>query len=250
MIVSTDNLNLRKTPEIKNGNIILSLPLAHEVTVIEQNGGNRFWKVQTTVNGETKEGYISSLYLRNPVSDAKENVIKAAVNEWTRFKKGKEKENVDPYYKIVGEYWRAINLNLDGRDRDQPWSAAFISFVVRKANYSNFKFSAAHAKYILDAKEKRIANQAAPFWLFRLNEHRPQLGDLVCKWREKKRTFDDIPSGGFKSHTDVIVEISDQFVRTLGGNVAHSVSMSTFQLNGNGYLSDKNNVFAIMKNNL
>lgn len=72
---------------------------------------------------------------------------------------------------------------------------------------------------------------------------------MVCKWRLKKRTFDDLPVEGFTSHCDVIVEINDQTVKTLGGNVKHSVSMNSLSLNNSGFLKEENNLFAIMKNN-
>lgn len=251
LIVTTDGLNLRSTGQQLPNNIISSLPLSQEVEVINAPDGERFWEVETTINGQTRRGFASSRFLRPPLSQAKEKLLAGAVKEWIRFNRGTGRENIAPFFRIVGEYWSALGINLDGRDRDQPWSAAFISFIIRNTNaYPDFKFNAAHAKYILDAKAKRTENNTnAPFWLFRLTEHKPQLGDLVCKWRERRRTFDDIPSGGFKSHTDVIVEIQDQRVKAIGGNIGHSTTLSSFSLNANGFLKEQNNVFAIMRNN-
>ncbi len=148
--------------------------------------------------------------------------------------------------------WQALGMDLDGKDRDQPWSAAFISFVVRNAGYQGFRFAAAHARYIHNA----IVNQqqgavAAPFWGFRLTEHRPKLGDLVCQWREIPRTFAEAAEkDSFKSHCDVVVELNDTFVRAIGGNVKQSVAMKTFSLNAGGFLKNANRVFAILRNNL
>ena len=251
MMVSTDNLNLRSSGNLSAGNILLQLPLGHEVKIINAPEGEKFWEVETTVNGQVKNGFVSSRYLRQPLSDAKEKLISGAVKEWMRFNRGTGKENVAPFSTIVGEYWAGLNIDLDGTDRDQPWSAAFMSFIIRQAGaYADFIFNAAHAKYILDAKAKRNAGvTTAPFWLFRLGEHKPQLGDLVCKWRENRRTFDDLPSGGFKSHTDVIVEIADGKAKAIGGNVRESCTLSSFPLNSHGFLKDANNVFAIMRNN-
>ncbi|WP_009629938.1 DUF2272 domain-containing protein [Synechocystis sp. PCC 7509] len=134
--VKTDSLNLRNSPEIKDGNIITALPLAQEVEVVNGNPTDRFWEVKTVVNGNTLTGFASAAFLRQPVSAAKEALISAAVKEWLRFERGDKLENQDPQYKYVGEYWSKIGSSFTGRDRDQPWSAAFISFVARAAGYN------------------------------------------------------------------------------------------------------------------
>ncbi|HEY9708440.1 MAG TPA: DUF2272 domain-containing protein [Oculatellaceae cyanobacterium] len=249
--VKTDSLNLRRAPEIKDGNIITSLPLGQAVEVVDGNPANRFWEVTTIVNGSTLKGFVSAAFLRQPVSAAKEALISAAVKEWLRFDRGDKLEYQDPQYKYVGEYWSNIGANHDGRDRDIPWSAAFISFVARAAGYNDFKFAPAHSTYVYDAVNKRKSNvTTAPFWGFNINEHKPQLGDLVCRWRENPITsIDSLPSGGFKSHCDIVVEIRDSEVRTLGGNVNQSVSITAYPLNSGGFLRPANNVYGVLKNN-
>ena len=249
--VKTESLNLRSSPEIKDGNIITSLPLAQAVEVVDGNPANRFWEVTTIVNGSTLKGFVSAAFLRQPVSAAKEALISAAVKELLRFDRGDKLEFEDPQYKYVGEYWSKIGLSLDGKDRDQPWSAAFISFVARAAGYNDFKFAPAHSTYVYDAVNKRKSNvTTAPFWGFNINEHKPQLGDLVCRWRENLITsIDSLPSGGFKSHCDIVVEIRDSEVRTLGGNVNHSVSITPYPLNSDGFLKPASNVYGVLRNN-
>lgn len=159
--VKTDSLNLRSTPDKQPGNIIKVLPLAQEVNVISGAPTDRWWNVETVLGGTQLTGFVSAAFLRQPVSAAKETLISIAVAEWLRFKQGNA-EYEDPFYKYVGTYWQSIGLDLDGRDRDQTWSAAFISFVVQKAGYANFESSAAHHTYIRDAIEKREANKTAP----------------------------------------------------------------------------------------
>lgn len=44
MKVKADSLNLRKTPEIKDDNIITALALAQGVKVLEGAPTDRFWK--------------------------------------------------------------------------------------------------------------------------------------------------------------------------------------------------------------
>jgi len=251
--VKSESLNLRETPEIRDGNIIASLPLAQELETLTNNPSDRFWRVKTQVNGSMLEGFVSAAFLRVPVSLAKENLILASVKEWLKFSRGNKLEFEDPQYKYVGEYWTSIGLKLDGRDRDQPWSAAFISFVARTAGYSEFKFAPAHSTYVYDAVEKRQRNiTTAPFWAFDVNELKPQLGDLVCRTRDgvSITSMANLPRGGFKSHCDIIVEIRDSEVRTLGGNVNHSVSITSYPLDNDGFLRKVNNVYGILKNNL
>jgi hypothetical protein len=251
--VKSESLNLRKTPEIKDDNIIASLPLAQEVEIISSKPSDRFWQVKTTVNDSTQEGFVSAAFLREPVNNAKELLISAAVKEWLRFDRGNKLEFESPHHKFVGEYWEKIGLDLDGLDRDQPWSAAFISFVARAAGYSNFKFAAAHSTYVYDAADKRKANvTTAPFWAFDVNEHKPQLGDLVCRTRNGVHitSMGSLPAGGFTSHCDIVVEVRDSEVRTLGGNVNQSVSITPYALDSNGFLKKTNNVYGVLRNNL
>lgn len=252
MKVKTDELNLRSEPQVKPGNIIAVLPLAHEVEVVGPPAANNFVAVETNIDGQNRNGFVSATFLREPASQLKEALLQEAVAQWIRFQRGAGKETKSPFFGFVGEFWHALipPLSLDGRDTDQAWSAAFISFVVRNAGYQGFMFSPAHARYIVDAKAKRQAGVAnAPFWLFRLNEHKPQLGDLICKRRQPGITFDNLPADGFKSHCDVVVEVRDRTVRTLGGNVSNSVSMSTFSLDDDGFVKQEGPLFAIMRNN-
>ncbi|HEY9348426.1 MAG TPA: hypothetical protein VIQ53_24065, partial [Inquilinus sp.] len=40
---------------------------------------------------------------------------------------GPKMEEDSPFFAFVGDYWRSIDIDLDGRD-PPAWSAAFISF--------------------------------------------------------------------------------------------------------------------------
>jgi hypothetical protein len=151
--------------------------------------------------------------------------------------------------------WQAIGMDLDGRDRDVPWSAAAISFMVRNAGetfprYRRFRFAAAHARYIHSSIVKRQAGDGdTPFWGQRLHELRPQLGDMVCCWRETERDYDDaVVSEHFKSHCDIIVRITSDHVFAIGGNVGHSVNITRYDKTESGFLADTRNVFAHLVN--
>jgi hypothetical protein len=247
--VNLDLLNLRSSPT--NGAILAELARGHEVDVTGSSGTPGWVNVKTTLGGNQLSGVVAARRLRNPVSDPKEKLMSAAVAEWLRFDNGTGRENDAPFFRHIGEMWNAISLNLDGRDRDQPWSAAFISFCVRKAGYAGFKFAAAHARYIHDSIVKKLAGTASPFWGWRITEQKPELGDMICQWRTQRRTYDDAAAqDGFFSHCDIVVDVEGDHVRALGGNNSDTVGYKKYSLDSSGFLKPERNVFAILKNNL
>ena len=183
MHVDATELNLRSQPVVQTDTLIASLPFGQVVEVLG-NAPVAGWKsIRTQIGGTTMDGFVAGARLREPVSAMKEALIAETATQWERFDRGEGPENVAPFAGFVGEMWQAIGMDHDGMDRGQPWSAAFISFVARRAGYNGFKFAAAHATYIHDSIVKRQAGQASPFWGFRLNEHAPVLGDMVCRNR-------------------------------------------------------------------
>jgi hypothetical protein len=231
------------------------LHLCQGVDVLEDAEEPGWVRVSAEVGGHSQEGFVNEQFLRAPVEDAREALAAQSIREWLRFEKGLGREFDDPFAGFVGEMWRAIGMDLDGRDRDVPWSAAAISFMVRNAGenfpkYRNFRFAAAHARYIHDSIAKRQAEDGdAPFWGFRLHERRPDLGDMVCRWRETERDFDDAAvSDRFKSHCDIIVRITNDEVFAIGGNVGHSVNITRYDKTQSGFLADTKNVFAHLVN--
>ncbi|MBO0950879.1 SH3 domain-containing C40 family peptidase [Fibrella forsythiae] len=251
MKVIAAGLNLRSAPVTDPDNIILVLPRGHEVETLNDVVNAGFREIQTIVNGVPKRGFVSDRFVREELSRLKERLVEEALNEWDRFGQGMGMEFNPPFFRRIGEYFQALGIHgIDGRNRDSFWSAAFISFITRQAGYNDFVFSESHARYILDAKRKRINNdQNAPFWLFKINEHRPQIGDMICQWRETPRTFDNLPDSFFPAHCDVIVEIVEGIAKAIGGNVGQSVNRTNFSLDDDGFIRKQKNVFAVMRNN-
>ena len=246
MHVATDELNLRSKPDLGN-NIIDTLRQGQPVTT-NGNADTPGW-IKGTAGG--KDGFVKASLLREPVSAAREALMAAAVTEWFRFNKGRGEEHRSPYFRYVGQMWQGIGMNLDGQDRDVPWSAAFISWVVRKGGsaYTGFLFAAAHSRYINQAIKARENQSVAPFWGYRPHEHPVQLGDLVCQWRVNQVNYDYAKThNGFFSHCDVVVEIDGAGVRALGGNNSQTVGFKSYSRNPAGFLKAENNVFAVMKN--
>lgn len=244
--VTADELNLRSKPDLGN-TIVAVLRKGQPVTTAGNVDSNGWIKV----TAGAQDGFVKAWLLRDPVSPAREALMAAAVNEWFRFNKGKGEEYKSPYYKYVGEMWQGIGMNLDGLDRDVPWSAAFISWVVRKGGpaYTGFLFAAAHARYIHQAIKARENQSVAPFWGYRPHEHPIALGDLICQWRVDQVSYDYAKThDGFFSHCDVVVEIDGAGVRALGGNNSQTVGFKSYSRNPAGFLKPENNVFAVMKN--
>ena len=54
------------------------------------------------------EGVVFGKYLRQPGRPEVEALLRAALDEWLRFDKGRADEKADPYYRFVREMWAAI----------------------------------------------------------------------------------------------------------------------------------------------
>ncbi|AXK40300.1 SH3 domain-containing C40 family peptidase [Crenobacter cavernae] len=258
--VDLEALNIRSAPVISASTRIGILHLGLRVEELGSASEEGWVKIRVIDDGSPLEGVVKSeidgvATLRDPVSLAREVLVGEAIKEWLRFEKGQGMEHHDPFYKFVGEMWQSIKLDLDGKDRDTPWSAAAISFMVRNAgkqvpNYKQFKFAASHSKFMHDSILKRKNSDTdAPFWGFRLHEKRPQIGDIVGKWRETPKDFEDAASGNaFKSHSDIIVSVKPDHVLAIGGNVDQSVSITRYEKTAAGFLAPKNATFIHLVN--
>jgi hypothetical protein len=266
--VDLEALNFRSEPIVSPSTRIGILHLGQRVDELGPADKPGWVRIRAEVGGQATEGVVKAEIeaqsstgfgnkpsLRKPVSDAREALVVEAIKEWLRFGKGQGLEHHDPFFKFVGEMWRAIGVNLDGKDRDTPWSAAAISFMVCNAGktipkYQNFKFAPAHSKYMHDSIVKRKQNDHnAPYWGFRLHERQPQIGDIVGRWRETPTDFDDAEmSDAFKSHSDIIVSVSPDVVLAIGGNIGHSVNITRYEKTASGFLAGKDKVFILMGN--
>ncbi len=145
---------------------------------------------------------------------------------------------------------------------DTPWSAAFISFVIRQAGVTTdaFHFSNAHRAYIYDAFATSAAEQtnAAGKQIYRacpVRATRPRIGDLICHQREpaladtgdaavRERIRAELASNSDtrsvrRTHCDVIAHIDPRAHKMyiISGNVYHAVSARKLNLRRNLKLS-------------
>jgi hypothetical protein len=138
---------------------------------------------------------------------------------------------------------------------DTPWSAAFISYVVRQSGVAAnaFQFSNAHRAYIYDAFTADVeeASKQTGTHLHRacpVATTKPRIGDLICEQREpslKEISDKDVREkirleienksetrSLRRAHCEVVARIDAKARRmyTIGGNVAQSVTARQLNL--------------------
>lgn len=180
-----------------------------------------------------------------------EKAVEVAVQEWERFgrqtidingkllhKGGQEAD--EAYYQRVGDYWRdGVGLPLTGKDTHEPWSAAFVSWVMKEAGMSErFSYSEWHATYIRNSiLARRRQDRTFAYWGYRLTERAPRVGDLVGYARGGGINYDYQPTV-YPSHTDLVVAVRPGEIEVIGGNVLDSVSKKVLRTDTRGFLID------------
>lgn len=146
----------------------------------------------------------------------------------------KESENSEDSNQKLKDYWDAAKYQHPKPNLwSEPWSAAFISFIMKEGGISDFPFSGAHTTWATKALENRKALSEDPskfknkelYILFKRDEVKPQKGDLAFRLREGD--IDAwIKSGGgkAKSHSDVFISPTE----VIGGNLGDSVKKAKF----------------------
>jgi hypothetical protein len=147
---------------------------------------------------------------------------------------------------------------LRGAIIDTPWSAAFISYVIRQSGVAAnaFQFANAHRAYIYDAFAASMAEQAngAGDRLYRacpLATTKPRPGDLICAQREpsladaseevvRERIRAELAGGTDarsvrRAHCEVVASIDAgaRKVYSIGGNVNQAVTARKLNLRRN-----------------
>lgn len=138
---------------------------------------------------------------------------------------------------------------------DTPWSAAFISYVIRQSGVAAdaFQFSNAHRAYIYDAfvaSAAEMTNEAGGriYRACPLTTTRPRAGDLICQQREptladasdevvRERIRAELAGGTDtrsvrRTHCDVIayIDAPARKMYVIGGNVAQAVTAKKLNL--------------------
>jgi hypothetical protein len=217
-------------------------------------------------------GVVGPMQVQEPpstVSDFAQAVCKLALAEWDSFGKQEydvtghairigHKEGEEGYYQRVGLYWRdgVGRPGVDGRNHDIPWSAAFISWIMRGAGArSRFHYSGQHSTYISQAiRDFLQGNLSAGYWCWRLNDLNQNVGDILCWSRQAGIDYDHQNGGVYDGHCDIVVEVGTSWVTVIGGNVGDSVTRRPIALNMAGFvlpaIQGSESLFAIMQNRI
>ena len=192
-----------------------------------------------------------------PVHSWKYKIAKIANNEWLYFGQQKvvidENEESIPHVGIwedddyshsnrINQYWRAVGVSrLSGKDCKEPWSAAFISWIMQEAGVPEYLFppASAHRSY-LNHFLANAHNPGAVLIPHTIQEYKPKPGDLICANRGRStpaKVIEVLPDSlNAKLHCDIVVETKGQTLQAIGGNVRNSVSKTILTLSPKGYL--------------
>jgi hypothetical protein len=167
------------------------------------------------------------------------NIVTVAMNEWLRWGKGTISESDPKMRSVLEDYWRTGVGWVPSEPNwwsSWAWSAAFISWVIRKAGAgSAFKYSSLHTDYVAAAKLNKLTNNSNPFKAYRITEVAPRVGDLVCLERSNSGvTYDNVDKGDYASHCDIVTEVQSGKLITIGGNLSNSVRQTTVSIDSSG----------------
>lgn len=129
------------------------------------------------------------------------------------------------------EVWKGSGIGARWRD---PWSAAFISWVMCESGLDNEHFDRAinHHTYIDQAIRARdLGSTGTAYLAYDVGEQPVEPGDLLCAAR--RPTYDSLDErrnqlgDGIRSHCDIVIKVEADHGRILaiGGNVRGSVSL-------------------------
>ncbi|WP_417485006.1 DUF2272 domain-containing protein [Maricaulis salignorans] len=197
-----------------------------------------------------------------------QDATRLSLQEWERFDRGKGRETDPPYRDYVKEYWVSIGVHhLDGATEEAtpwdpaktwrpPWSAAFISWIARKAGAGDrFAYGPGHAGYVARAWNETEDNKPGRLYqVRRIEDYTPQAGDLVHfsrtasvkNFQAAKALWAD--GKHYNSHCDFVVEADPggAFIQTIGGNTrdsqgaaGHTVGRKRIRLSADGKLNQR-----------
>ncbi len=160
---------------------------------------------------------------------------------------------------------RLNSYSTGAHSNRSPWSAVFISFIMKEASIAKqdgFQFALKHIVYMTQALVNRLnRDYSKPFWLYNIDEVSVEIGDIIL--RESDGTninfnttfipFIECENGKWSranptgnSHSDVIYSIEtengNRYAYTLGGNTRHlnsqehTVGKGKYLLDSNGLI--------------
>lgn len=236
------NYYIERMSKVKSGDPVVAaapfIPAELEMTIDGISGiimGNAFTVPQDRLplSLRGKNGLAKIAFIVTGLTHTIQN------NEWlTRIKgqmiKLREEVKQVTAATLIGEIQKQIPQPLTGGDiptlsqdfnNKNPWSAAFISYVMIEAGLSNFPASQGHTGYAQALRRNNIG-----FEILDPSKTKVQVGDIVIANREgNNMTFATKTWSGY-SHGDIISNISGNTATGIGGNVSQSVATKSIGL--------------------
>jgi hypothetical protein len=109
--------------------------------------------------------------------------------------------------------------------------------------------------FVNNAIKARVTDRTdKPFWGYRITEQRPALGDIIQRNRAGNNFGFSYAENHaeYASHSDIVVEVTPDVARVIGGNVQDTVSFGSnvqeYDLDGDGFIAPSQGVIALLKN--
>lgn len=154
------------------------------------------------------------------------------------------------YWKTVGTNFSPAQMQSTSVHSTYPWSSAYISNLVLRSGFENFKPSATHAGYVLDAKSNRKNNVKPAYWAYSPSERKKvELGDILVAPRGSNPTLENL-TRSTPTHGDIVVGFEQKYGKIYaiaqGGNLGNKVKQRKFLLSSDRKLTG-NTHFAHLK---
>ncbi|QDS93740.1 hypothetical protein FF011L_25130 [Roseimaritima multifibrata] len=158
-------------------------------------------------------------------------IARVALGERLFWRDGERTEREPVVTDRLRDYWLATDQTFTAEQihdpafqSEWPWSAAFISWVMKRAGSGDdFFYADSHWQYTAAAKANRLKKNDNPFQAFPIRDLPVTVGDVIVKRRSTSTaTYENIERG-HPTHGDIVIEFKDGEVVTIGGNVSNSV---------------------------
>lgn len=228
------------------------------------NTGNQATAPTETVTGKPRKGSQVDQILRNAEAEwdffGKQTVVIQEDRESLPLV-GKWEDDGETWAARVNTYWRSVGKpRLDGYDCKQPWSAAFISYIMQASGLTGNEFPAADAHWTYIRYFAQRDERPAAFKAHKISEYAPRPGDLICATRGNSGFIpiydamdtNSVLMGHTKLHCDIVTSVHGNHVDAIGGNVRNSVSKTTISTLPDGKLqpTERRPWFVVLENQL
>ena len=181
----------------------------------------------------------------------RQRIVETAEAEWQLWKNGTLGETNAAAVPLLTGYWSAVGESVKPEQlqstvwqASHPWSAAFVSYVMRRAGAGHaFGYAAYHTGYIVAAKRAAAKQDASSFQAFRIDHAPLEPGDVVCHDRQGHpngpcagTNFENAGTGDHMiSHGEIVLEVHPEqgYAITIGGNTSQSYPHIQGALRGN-----------------